>query len=69
VAGGGVVCKPALHVRLKGGGDVGAGMTVLVDIGCPDCGRTEPVRKVGIGRYRCDECGSEFTESDVRADG
>jgi transposase-like protein len=42
-------------------------MTVLVDIGCPDCGRTEPVRKVGIGRYRCGECGREFTESEVRA--
>ena len=44
-------------------------MTVLVDIGCPDCGRTEPVRKVGIGRYRCEECGRVFTESEVRGDG
>ncbi|WP_256465437.1 hypothetical protein [Halorientalis marina] len=40
-------------------------MTLLVDIDCPDCGRSEPVRKVGIGTYRCGECGREFTESDV----
>jgi predicted nucleic acid-binding Zn-ribbon protein len=64
-----VECKPTLHVRLKDGGVFDSGMTVLVDIGCPDCGRTEPVRKVGIGRYRCEECGRVFTESEVRGDG
>jgi len=44
-------------------------MTVLVDIGCPACGRTEPVRKVGIGTYRCVDCGREFTEAEVRQSG
>lgn len=44
-------------------------MTILVDIGCPDCGRTESVRKVGIGTYRCVECGREFTEADLRQSG
>ena len=57
----------ALHVRLKGDGLLCSGMTVLVDIECPDCGSTASVRKVGIGTYRCGECGREFTEADVRA--
>ncbi|MFB6142058.1 MAG: hypothetical protein ABEJ30_01800 [Halorientalis sp.] len=41
-------------------------MSVLVDISCPACERTLPVRKVSIGRYRCGECGHEFTHDDVR---
>lgn len=41
-------------------------MTLLVDISCPACDRTRPVEKVGIGEYRCDECGCEFTQADVR---
>lgn len=40
-------------------------MTVLVDIGCPDCGRKRSVRKRGLGRYRCAECDREFTHADV----
>jgi len=40
-------------------------MTMLVDIECPDCELTKPVRKVGIGTYRCGRCGREFTGSDV----
>ncbi len=40
-------------------------MTVLVDISCPECGLTEPVRKLQIGRYRCAECGFEFTQDDI----
>jgi len=40
-------------------------MTLVVDIGCPDCGRKRPVRKAGLGRYRCANCGREFTRADV----
>jgi len=40
-------------------------MSLLVDIGCPDCGRTRPVRKVAIGTYRCAECDREFTQSEA----
>ncbi|WP_424019234.1 hypothetical protein ACOZ4N_07110 [Halorientalis pallida] len=40
-------------------------MTLLVDIACPSCGRTRPVRKVAIGTYRCGDCGREFTEADI----
>ena len=39
-------------------------MTVI-DIACPSCGRTGPVRKVRIGAYRCAECGHEFDHTDV----
>jgi transposase-like protein len=40
-------------------------MTLAVDISCPSCDRTGPVRKVGIGAYRCAECEREFTRDDV----
>ncbi|WP_255473794.1 hypothetical protein [Salarchaeum sp. JOR-1] len=39
-------------------------MTVL-DIECPDCGRVESVRKEGLGRYECAECGREFSRADL----
>jgi ribosomal protein L37AE/L43A len=42
-------------------------MTLLVDIGCPDCGRTGSVRKRGLGRYYCTECDREFTQGEVTA--
>lgn len=41
-------------------------MTVVVDISCPECGESEAVRKVGIGRYACDECGARFDHTEVR---
>lgn len=41
------------------------GMTVVVDIDCPACGETQSVRKVGIGRYECGECGNAFDQSAV----
>jgi transposase-like protein len=41
-------------------------MTTVVDIACPSCDRESSVRKVGIGEYRCTECGTEFTHEDVR---
>jgi ribosomal protein L37AE/L43A len=40
-------------------------MTVVVDISCPECGETQAVRKVGIGRYECGECGATFDETQV----
>lgn len=40
-------------------------MAAVVEIRCPNCGRVDPVRKVGVGRYRCEECGHEFTHEDV----
>lgn len=40
-------------------------MTLLVDIGCPDCGRKRTVRKRGLARYYCEECDREFTQADV----
>lgn len=40
-------------------------MTLVVDIRCPACGRARPVRKVTIGRYRCDDCGCEFSVEDA----
>ncbi|MFB6130967.1 MAG: hypothetical protein ABEJ28_09125 [Salinigranum sp.] len=43
-------------------------MASLVDIPCPNCGRVEPVEKVGIGTYRCRECGHEFGARDARRD-
>ena len=42
-------------------------MTLLVDIGCPDCGRKRSVRKRGLGRYYCEECDREFTQEEVAA--
>jgi len=40
-------------------------MTIVVDIACPNCGRTDTVRKEGLGTYRCAECGHEFTQEDI----
>lgn len=40
-------------------------MTLLVDIGCPECGRKGPVRKRGLGRYYCAACDREFTQDEV----
>ena len=40
-------------------------MTVVVDISCPNCERTQTVRKIEIDRYRCEECGEEFDQADV----
>jgi transposase-like protein len=36
-------------------------MTAVVDIGCPECRRTEPVRKRGIDRYHCTDCDVTFS--------
>lgn len=41
-------------------------MTVVVDISCPECGETNTVRKVGIGRYVCGECGASFDQTEVQ---
>ncbi len=40
-------------------------MTVLVDINCPSCDSTGAVRKLGIGSYRCEDCGCEFSQADI----
>lgn len=42
-------------------------MSLLVDIGCPDCGRKTTVRKRGLGRYYCEACDRTFTQSDIVA--
>lgn len=39
-------------------------MSVL-DITCPRCGRVDPVEKVGLGQYRCRECGKRFSREDL----
>jgi len=40
-------------------------VTHVVDIGCPSCEATRAVRKVGIGTYRCGECGREFSQDEI----
>lgn len=40
-------------------------MSVPIDIACPNCGSTEPVRKLALDRYRCTACGTEFSPEDV----
>jgi len=40
-------------------------MTVIVDIACPTCERVRTVRKIAIGRYRCEDCDEEFGQDDV----
>lgn len=40
-------------------------MSLLVDIGCPDCGRKTTVRKRGLGQYYCEACDRTFTQADV----
>lgn len=37
----------------------------VIDISCPDCGRTGSVRKEQIGTYRCTECGLAFDHEDL----
>jgi len=44
-------------------------MTVVVDIACPKCGETDPVRKEGLGTYRCIECDHTFSQTDVEPEG
>jgi len=51
---------------LKPLADTSQSMTLLVDIGCPSCDRVRPVRKVGIGTYRCEACGHEFGHEELR---
>lgn len=36
-------------------------MTLVADIGCPECERTRSVHKLAIGRYRCAACDREFS--------
>lgn len=38
---------------------------IVVDITCPDCGRTRTVQKVALGEYRCVECEASFSPEDV----
>lgn len=38
----------------------------VVDIACPDCGRTSPVQKIALGRYRCGECDVEFSPRELQ---
>lgn len=40
-------------------------VVTVIDIECPACGRTRPVRKERIGAYRCTACGNEFDHGDV----
>ena len=40
-------------------------MTAVVDISCPECEAIRAVRKVGVGQYRCSECGAEFSAEEV----
>ncbi|MFB6113708.1 MAG: hypothetical protein ABEJ58_06350 [Halodesulfurarchaeum sp.] len=40
-------------------------LVVVVDIHCPDCDSVDSVEKVGIGRYHCRECNTEFTKTDI----
>lgn len=40
-------------------------MTTLHDIACPACEEQQNLIKIAIDRYRCQECETEFTTSDV----
>ncbi len=40
-------------------------MTVVVDISCPKCGQTDPVRKESLATYRCIDCDHSFSQTDV----
>jgi DNA-directed RNA polymerase subunit RPC12/RpoP len=42
---------------------------VTLDIRCPNCGRTDPVEKVGLGEYRCRECETRFDREDIEVPG
>jgi ribosomal protein L37AE/L43A len=37
----------------------------VVEIRCPSCGELDAVVKVGVGAYRCRDCGTEFAVEDV----
>jgi DNA-directed RNA polymerase subunit RPC12/RpoP len=41
-------------------------MTSVAEIRCPECNSVHEVRKVGMGAYRCTDCGHEFDVDDVR---
>jgi DNA-directed RNA polymerase subunit RPC12/RpoP len=41
-------------------------MTSVAEIRCPDCNSVHEVQKVGVGTYRCRECGTEFGVEDVQ---
>jgi ribosomal protein L37AE/L43A len=43
-------------------------MASVVEIRCPECGNVRDVRKIAVGRYRCDDCGHEFETGDVMPD-
>jgi ribosomal protein L37AE/L43A len=40
-------------------------VTAVIDISCPECGRTDAVQKEGLGTYRCTECGAEFDQGAI----
>lgn len=40
-------------------------MTIVVDISCPSCGLSDPVRKEQLDTYRCSNCGHVFSPEDV----
>jgi ribosomal protein L37AE/L43A len=40
-------------------------VTLVVDIACPSCDRTQTLRKVAIGTYRCGDCGREFSREEI----
>lgn len=37
----------------------------VVDISCPECDAVAAVRKLSLGRYRCDDCQREFTPDEL----
>lgn len=43
-------------------------MTIVMDIACPSCHRSDSVQKHGLGTYRCTECGREFSQDDLTVD-
>lgn len=57
--------RPPVVVTIMTFGIPSSGMTIVVDIACPRCGRTDAVRKERIGEYRCVECGFAFDHEDV----
>jgi transposase-like protein len=40
-------------------------VTAVVDISCPNCDRTEPVRKRDLDHYYCADCGTEFGHEEL----
>lgn len=37
----------------------------VVEIRCPSCGEPDAVVKVGVGRYRCEDCDRTFGAGDL----